>query len=42
MHDGDDSAPLRPQPHTVEATARLIPALRARGLSFGTVCGNGA
>jgi peptidoglycan/xylan/chitin deacetylase (PgdA/CDA1 family) len=42
MHDGDESAPLRPQPHTVEATARLIPALRARGLSFGTVCRNGA
>jgi peptidoglycan-N-acetylglucosamine deacetylase len=38
MHDGDESAPRRPQPHTVEATARLIPALRARGLSFGTVC----
>jgi peptidoglycan/xylan/chitin deacetylase (PgdA/CDA1 family) len=42
MHDGDESAPLRPQPHTVAATARLIPALRARGLSFGTVCRNGA
>jgi chitooligosaccharide deacetylase len=38
MHDGDESAPRRPQPHTVEATARLIPALRARGLSFGTIC----
>jgi chitooligosaccharide deacetylase len=38
MHDGDESAPRRPQPHTVEATARLIPALRARGLAFGTIC----
>jgi peptidoglycan/xylan/chitin deacetylase (PgdA/CDA1 family) len=38
MHDGDESAPRRPQPQTVEATARLIPALRARGLSFGTIC----
>ena len=38
MHDGDEKAPLKPQPQTVEATARLIPALRDRGLSFGTVC----
>jgi peptidoglycan/xylan/chitin deacetylase (PgdA/CDA1 family) len=41
MHDGDESAPEKDQRHTVEATARLIPALRARGLSFGTVCRNG-
>ena len=26
------------QPQTVEATARLIPAIRDRGFSFGTVC----
>jgi peptidoglycan/xylan/chitin deacetylase (PgdA/CDA1 family) len=38
MHDGDESAPLRDQRQTVEATARLIPALRARGFTFGTVC----
>jgi peptidoglycan/xylan/chitin deacetylase (PgdA/CDA1 family) len=38
MHDGDEKAPHQPQPQTVEATARLIPALRNRGLSFGTVC----
>jgi peptidoglycan/xylan/chitin deacetylase (PgdA/CDA1 family) len=38
MHDGDESAPTRDQRHTVEATRRLIPALRARGFSFGTVC----
>jgi len=38
MHDGDEKAPRRPQPQTVEATERLIPALRDRGLSFGTVC----
>jgi chitooligosaccharide deacetylase len=38
MHDGDESAPRRPQPQTVEAAARLIPALRARGLSFGRIC----
>jgi peptidoglycan/xylan/chitin deacetylase (PgdA/CDA1 family) len=42
MHDGDESAPRRDQRHTVDATARLIPALRARGFSFGTVCQNGA
>ena len=41
MHDGDESAPRRDQRHTVDATARLIPALRARGLGFGTVCRNG-
>ena len=41
MHDGDESAPRRDQRHTVEATARFIPAARARGLSFGTVCSNG-
>jgi peptidoglycan/xylan/chitin deacetylase (PgdA/CDA1 family) len=41
MHDGDESAPRRDQRHTVDATARLIPALRAGGLSFGTVCRNG-
>jgi peptidoglycan/xylan/chitin deacetylase (PgdA/CDA1 family) len=38
MHDGDESAPTRDQRHTVDATRRLIPALRARGLAFGTIC----
>jgi peptidoglycan/xylan/chitin deacetylase (PgdA/CDA1 family) len=38
MHDGDESAPLADQRHTVEATARLIPALRAKGFEFGTIC----
>ena len=42
MHDGDESAPRKDQRHTVEATSRLIPDLRARGLTFGTVCENGA
>lgn len=42
MHDGDESAPRKAQRHTVEATARLIPDLRARGFTFGTVCRNGA
>jgi peptidoglycan/xylan/chitin deacetylase (PgdA/CDA1 family) len=40
MHDGDESAPRVDQRHTVEATARLIPELRARGFAFGTVCRN--
>lgn len=38
MHDGDESAPLKDQRQTVEATARLIPELRARGFQFGTIC----
>ena len=42
MHDGDESAPRKDQRQTVEATARLIPDLRARGFTFGTVCQNGA
>jgi chitooligosaccharide deacetylase len=41
MHDGDESAPFKDQRYTVEATARLIPALRDRGFTFGTVCQNG-
>ena len=41
MHDGDESAPLKDQRHTVDATARLIPELRAKGFEFGTVCENG-
>jgi peptidoglycan-N-acetylglucosamine deacetylase len=40
MHDGDESAPRAPQPQTVEATARLIAALRTKGFEFGTVCQN--
>ena len=40
MHDGDESAPFADQRHTVDATIRLIPELRARGFSFGTVCEN--
>ena len=38
MHDGDESAPFADQRHTVDATARLIPALRAKGFAFGTIC----
>jgi peptidoglycan-N-acetylglucosamine deacetylase len=38
MHDGDEKAPFKDQRPTVDAAARLIPALRARGFTFGTVC----
>lgn len=38
MHDGDESAPTRDQRHTVDATRRLIPQLRARGFAFGKIC----
>jgi peptidoglycan/xylan/chitin deacetylase (PgdA/CDA1 family) len=41
MHDGDESAPRKDQRQTVDAATRLIPALRARGFEFGTVCRNG-
>ncbi len=40
IHDGDESAPRKDQRQTVEAAATLIPALRARGFVFGTVCSN--
>ena len=40
LHDGDESAPRKDQRQTVEATARLIPLLRARGFGFGAVCRN--
>jgi len=40
MHDGDESAPFKDQRQTVQATAQLVPALRARGFGFGTVCQN--
>ena len=38
MHDGDESALFKDQRQTVDAAARLIPELRARGFAFGTVC----
>jgi len=40
MHDGDESEPHTDQRQTVEAAAKLIPALRSRGFVFGTVCQN--
>ncbi len=38
LHDGDESSPFKDQRHTVDATARLIPELRAKGFEFGTIC----
>jgi peptidoglycan/xylan/chitin deacetylase (PgdA/CDA1 family) len=38
VHDGDEKAPTSPQRQTVEATARLIPILRAKGLQFAGLC----
>ena len=38
MHDGDEKAPFDDQRQTVDAIARLIPDLRARGFEFGTIC----
>ena len=35
MHDGDVYHPRVDQRHTVDATARLIPLLRAKGFRFG-------
>jgi peptidoglycan/xylan/chitin deacetylase (PgdA/CDA1 family) len=35
MHDGNAHNPREDQRHTVEATARLIPLLRAKGFVFG-------
>lgn len=40
MHDGDEKAPRKDQRQVVDATARLIPLLRSRGFSFGTICGS--
>jgi peptidoglycan/xylan/chitin deacetylase (PgdA/CDA1 family) len=38
MHDGHHRNPRADRQRTVEATARLIPLLRARGFAFGVLC----
>jgi peptidoglycan-N-acetylglucosamine deacetylase len=38
MHDGHHVNPTADRHHTVEATRQLVPALRARGFSFGQLC----
>ena len=38
IHDGHHVDPKADRRHAGETVRRLIPALRARGFSFGTVC----
>lgn len=38
MHDGHHENPRADRRYAVEAAALLVPALRARGFRFGTVC----
>ena len=38
MHDGHHEDPRADRRYAVEATSLLVPALRARGLRFGTIC----
>jgi peptidoglycan/xylan/chitin deacetylase (PgdA/CDA1 family) len=38
MHDGHHVNPRADRRYAVEATALMIPALRARGFAFGTLC----
>ena len=41
IHDGHHADPRADRRYAVEATRALVPALRARGFEFGTVCGAG-
>lgn len=38
LHDGHHENPRADRRYAVEATSLLVPALRARGLRFGTIC----
>ena len=38
IHDGHHAHPRADRQYAVEATARLVPALRARGFAFGKIC----
>ncbi len=38
MHDGHHKDPHADRRYAVDATARLVPALRARGFEFGRIC----
>jgi chitooligosaccharide deacetylase len=42
LHDGHHESPRADRRYAVETTARLIPALRGRGFSFGRICEAGA
>lgn len=39
IHDGHHEDPRADRQYAIEVTERLIQALRARGFSFGTICG---
>lgn len=39
VHDGHHEDPRADRQYSVEATARLVPALRDRGFEFGKICG---
>jgi peptidoglycan/xylan/chitin deacetylase (PgdA/CDA1 family) len=38
MHDGHHENPRADRQYAVEATAKLVPALQAKGFTFGTIC----
>ena len=38
MHDGHHVEPAADRQYAIEATRRLVPALRQRGYGFGTLC----
>ena len=38
VHDGDDDNPRADRQYAVETIDRAIPALKARGFQFGTIC----
>ena len=41
MHDGHHINPAADRQYAIEATRQLIPALKARGFSFGRLCDGG-
>lgn len=38
MHDGHHNDPTKDRSYSIEATSKLVPALRGRGFTFGTIC----
>jgi len=41
IHDGHHVDPRPERRYAIEATRQIVPALRAKGFAFGTVCGSG-
>jgi len=41
IHDGHHVDPRPERRYAIEATRQIVPALRAKGFAFGTVCVNG-